>query len=899
MKWKLGVLAFALNVCAVLAADKPPVYLWFEPEWFEGVDGNFGYWSGPASYKPTGKWGIAGPGISAEWSTGGESEWNSMGAAPNETKAECHREFVVPRAGKHKVWVRYFDHRSKTEPFAVSIQQGGQNVFAAEYGVQAVVPPNDEFQLYWGFSFGWGSSDADLKEGPAKLAISINKAGEEWRQVDAVLITDDLNYVPVAREKPPFEFTKAIASMSERTDGTLAHARGYEPSSKRTQLGGKDFTMWVNTRWDKEWWAKQEIDALTLFQILFGLTPPQDIRETFHKQFAGAQNLPVMSWPKHLPGLYLGDIPDLSPGTPWRKWLERTKTPFFIMTNYANPPYNETNGPATYAALTGPLASQFLGYIHGEALGTMGVSFAHEPLARTRREHVDALGASFKKQQAELWSKMYKTTVPAEHWAKGISCLSCQSISMAHLYCETGAEVLGYEVDSTNIHVPMRIAFARGAARQYGRSWINYASGNFGDSCNYFTQEPVVPRGAKCWFHSKYTITDGVSATWYRKLYYLNYLGGAGAIYWEQGLGNQWIKPGPGEHPVQLSPFGRATEEFQAFVDRLPDRGEPYTPIAILLSYGHGYDRLNYQCRMLEVFPENRNDLELRELFNVLWYPVGVVEGQPQAPDVQSMPNGMYGNIFDVLVDRPSRMKAIHDYPVVVAAGDVDLAGNQAAIEEYVKKGGTLVVNVAASKGLSQKLLGVKWTGKTRVATEWTPGNEASRSSTPFEVVGADLDGAETIVAAGANVPLITRNKVGAGSVIVTLAPHMLGQDERAHPALPWLMNRLAEKLLPVEVRLPNGARPRGEIQYQLNKTKDGWLVMLVNGHGVDKTQNGVARVDRSAFADVVVRTSLPVKSAKEYTEPRDLKPEKRDKATEIAVRVHPGDVQVVYLVTR
>jgi hypothetical protein len=549
--------------------------------------------------------------------------------------------------------------------------------------------------------------------------------------------------------------------------------------------------------------------------------------------------------------------------------------------------------------LTGPLAAQFLGYIHGEAIGTMGISFPDKPIGTTRRQHVDGLASKFRPQQAELWSKMYKTSVPEAHWAKGISCLSCQSVALAHMFFESGAETVGYEVDSTNMNVPMRIAFGRGAARQYGRAWMHYASGNFGDACNYFSQEPIGARGAKSWFHSKYAITDGVSTTWYRKLYYLNFLSGASAIYWEQSLANQYILPGPGTHPIQLSPFGRATEEFQAFVDRLPDRGEPFTPVAILLSYGHGYDRLNYACKMLDAFQEEKTDLELRELFNVCWYPFGVVEGQPQAPDVQSMPNGKYGNIFDVLVDRPTRIKAIYDYPVVIAAGDVDLAGNLAALEEYVRKGGTLVANIEAAKSLSPKFLGAKPTGKTTVAEEWSPAGDSprARAATPFEVVSVALDGAEPIATAG-QAPLITRYKLGAGAVVLTLVPNMLGQDERAHPSLAWLMNGLTEKLLPVEVRQANGGAVQGEILHQLNRTKDGWVVMLMNNQGVDKTQNGIARVDRTKYVDVALHTALPVKSAREYTQPRDLKLEKGKDGTTVNVRVHPGDVHVLGLVT-
>ena len=40
-------------------AAPPPVYLWHEPEWFDGVSGSFAYWTG--SSKATGAWGIAGP----------------------------------------------------------------------------------------------------------------------------------------------------------------------------------------------------------------------------------------------------------------------------------------------------------------------------------------------------------------------------------------------------------------------------------------------------------------------------------------------------------------------------------------------------------------------------------------------------------------------------------------------------------------------------------------------------------------------------------------------------------------------------------------------------------------------------------------------------------------------
>jgi hypothetical protein len=873
-----------------LAGDKPPIYLWYEPEWFDGVEGSFAYWTGEA--KPTGKWGVAGPGISAEWTQGGESEWNSMGAAATETKANCGRDVVIPRAGKYRAWVRYVDHRRKSEPFKITVSQVGKPAIVGGFGEKPIVPENDEYQLFWGFSFGWASVDGELVAGPARLDLTIDKPGEGWRQIDAVLLTDDLNFVPNGREKPPFAYLESFSLQPKDGAAWRGSAKGIAMDWNRPPLGGRDYTMWAGIEADAKTWEKLKVDSLTRYDVFFNQSTPTDIREKFQKQFAGRKDLPILSWPGLVPGLYLGASPDLSPGTPLRTWLEKSKSPFYMMTNYASPNYTEKTGPATYQALTGPLAEQFLGYIHGEALATSGIGMPAKRLAPTRRTHLDAMMADLKKQQAAAWTKFYKTPVPEEHWAKGISCLSVDSIALAHAYHESGAKVVGYELDATNVHAPMRIAFERGASRQYGGAWINYASGNFGDACNYFTQNPVVPRGAPGWFHSKYAITDGVSVGWYRKMYYLNHLSGAAATFWEQGLGNQWMQPGPGAHPVQLSPFGRATEEFQAFASRLPDRGEPIAPVGVLLSSGHGYERVNYSCKMLHNFAETAVDRELRELFNVLWHPVGVVEGQPAAPDAQSLPNGRYGNIFDVLVDRPVKAHAIFRYPVLMVAGDANLGGIwPKSLEAYVRRGGTLVVNADATRGkLFEELLGLKLSGSRKSHEAWKPGDAVARGCVPFDCETAQLTTAKALATTDDGSPLITRHAVGEGAVIVSLVPGMIGQDERAHPALPWLVNGLTDGLLPVDVRLANGDRPNGEILYQVNATADGCLVLLMNNRGVDKTPSGVARVDRRRFVNMILKSKFAAKAAMEWTSGRAM--ELKDDT--VHVRVHPGDVQVI-----
>ena len=218
-------------------------------------------------------------------------------------------------------------------------------------------------------------------------------------------------------------------------------------------------------------------------------------------------------------------------------------------------------------------------------------------------------------------------------------------------------------------------------------------------------------------------------------------------------------------------------------------------------------------------------------------------------------------------------------------------------LDEYLKRGGTLVVNVEAAGKLPPAMVGVKLTGTKRAAERWMPDGQPARASTPYEVAGVELTGAKPIAWAERGVPLAVRNQVGQGAVILTLVPRMLGLDERAHPALPFVLNSVTDGLLPVELRLAGGRRPQGEFIYQVNKTKDGFVVLLVNCRGIDKTQNGVARVDRRGAVDVVITPTVKVQKATEYTLERELEVERNGEGRpEVHVHLPAGDIRVVYL---
>ena len=71
-------------------------------------------------------WGMNGPGVSAEWSQGGESEWNSVAASADETRAALTQEIEVPRDGEYRLWARYADWAGKAENFVVRVTQNGR-----------------------------------------------------------------------------------------------------------------------------------------------------------------------------------------------------------------------------------------------------------------------------------------------------------------------------------------------------------------------------------------------------------------------------------------------------------------------------------------------------------------------------------------------------------------------------------------------------------------------------------------------------------------------------------------------------------------------------------------------------------------------------------------------------
>lgn len=875
-------------------------------------------WQNPLKAKAPG-WGMNGPGVSAEWSQGGESEWNSAAASADETRATIHQDIEIPRDGDYKVWVRYADWAGKDEVFALRITQNNGEVFRHVFGTKDVVDIHDEVSMYWGWAFTWDSSGGPLRKGPAQLSLEIENSSAARRHVDCVLVTNDPAYVPSGRQKPDF------AAMSYLRQWSLAGkplAPLIQPGTssvteawQRPKVSGRDFLMPWNI--SKEFWKLYDNPAPERPLYPFHTELPEE----FLKKYKGARDVPLFSSRLVVPVIYINDLPEyLKEGSAFLRYLRETRAPFAVLINYGAASIPGEDGRAALNLLQGELKDQFLGWISGESIGHVwDAAAANLKLAPTmsRKEMLKALQVFYTNALSNRWNSTFNVQA-GPMWDKLIPAQSTSSTSFAHALANWGVRLIGMETAAVQPMTAMRIAFTRGAARQYGGAFLYYHAPNFGDTATTFTRTQNFA-GPDFFFHSRYGPTMGPSLSWYRKSYYLYYMAGASAIYLEQGF-DQFFKPGPGENPLQLNPLGKITEEFMSFAEKHPERGTPYTPVAVLLDPAHGWEMTDYPQWPFGVSQLDRRDRALRELFGVAYYPGTVVEGEPATADRQVFVSSIFGDIFDVLVahaDNPgaetkrgplpagrlqaaqapgSPADAINNYRALVVGGQVEWTGSWGKrLTEYVRKGGTLVINAAQVSGLPQELLGVRLkgdTGEAHNAQCASPGeDQQDLSGQVFRYERVELKGAEALISTlGTREPLVTVNKIGKGAVVFCALPDLLGEDERITPFATHMLAHVFSGATPVDVR--------GDVEYLVNRTDRGWVVTLFNNNGVMKPQQGLAQIDRTARVKATLTLrEKGINSALEWTMNRNLEVKGQPGAQNtVTVELAPGGIAIVEL---
>lgn len=864
--------------------------IWLEAEHLKGIRGYCWPMGTPQMKKTAGHWALSGPGWAAEWTQGGESGFLSIATAADDDRAAATAELDVPIDGKYFIWVRYGDWREQAERFDVRIEQTGRDAWTGQYGERAVVEEDNEMKLYWGWAFAWDQRAVELKKGKAMLSLLSATKSEQPRQIDVIVLSTDEAYRPLIKERPLNPTWALLDQYRKETPQNL------EPLARRRPSFDLPDAWKLRTFADKGdagflyLWNVSHTNALTTW---LGDKPDRvkypyniadaDVREAFEKKYGGKDDVPIFSDPRVVPtfhgvgaGVFATDAKTgevLPLGQAFARWLDANPNRnWAMMMNYhAGAPIGEKG-----VALLEKHRSRYVGSIAGESLGYFDpnpqVMRAATENAKTRRELVEAFTPLTLKLNSEKYRRVYGRDVDENAYRDVISCLSVGNIIFAPLTYDWGARIAGYESSTmTSSLLSMRWAFMRGAARQHSGLTATYRSCNFGDASTIFsnTQSYTKPQAI---LDNYYSVFSGAGMTWYKMDIWYQYMAGSSMFYHEQGFDEFW-KPGgtaaAGIQDVQLSPKGKLVDRFLRVTAAEPERGTPYTPVAFLVDHAHGWEPSPFWPNAFKNWHQHQDrftfgdhERMLEEVFFTAYHPIGTESQRPITGTNEVYVPGVFGDMFDVIYAYPDvkKWRTIDSYPVVMAAGDLELTQAEGErLAKYVEEGGTLVVTAgqltdAATKALrlpvSEQMIesnGYRWLDD--------PAVHASQRFRAHAIAAKD-ETWRPLATTREGVVICAAVDRGKGRLIYLAVVRALGIDRRAVPLLARLQAHVTRGLMPVEVQ--------GDVQWLINRTSTGWIVTLLNPAGQDKPQQGITATDYRENRRIVIKSHVPVTTARD-----------------------------------
>jgi len=499
----------------------------------------------------------------------------------------------------------------------------------------------------------------------------------------------------------------------------------------------------------------------------------------------------------------------------------------------------------------------------------------------TKEDICKLLEREFNRQKKRLYDDVY--------------CLN-SIFTVDHMGLEWGGnmsatELTGYDRESFQL----QMAFTRGAAHQYDKPWLTYSAWYLDSvAVSYPAHGKEIRKGAYGWDSGP---NYGVSPSFMKRQNFMSYLAGANFQAYE---GVPFQEDMDNDNVYQISPHGKAVKEIYEFTQRHPERGVPYTPVALALDFCHGWtpsgawNKFEGKAKTWALLPYEREDHMISEftyeLFPHIYY-------QSKEQNGYSLVNSPYGDIFDVIVPNPPSgpMKAekLAAYKMVVLLGGIKpKASLVKELERYVDKGGTLLINAAqVTSAFREDFLGLKLKGKTAESKDmkWQLDNGEEGKCEPYELHLADLKGAKAICVDSNGHPVATVNRFGKGRVVVTLPDYLMSRKNNGLPLIGWIMKKAVSEALPLQVE--------GSIQYLINKVKDGWWVGLINNRGVYKDPREKEIIVPEEKSKVKIVFPGKLNSVHELCRDKSVPVTTEDKTSVVQMTVPAGDVRVIKLV--
>jgi hypothetical protein len=398
-----------------------------------------------------------------------------------------------------------------------------------------------------------------------------------------------------------------------------------------------------------------------------------------------------------------------------------------------------------------------------------------------------------------------------------------------HYAGEFGLDMIGSEIGEGIHSYQLHFAMNRGAARQYGKPWFVDFSSWHGPGCvNYESEEGKLSRNSG---HSLNLMERSMIAA---------YTSGANGVLAEAGGFFAFYKetdPETGLH--RLTPYGEVCRKINAFTQKHPDVGIPYTPLAVVLDRYHGMDRRIAVGRVLQAFgkfPYTAGDMMTYHLAELLWGDLVWMAEETQS-EIGTLLHPRYGDRFDFLLQNAAQ-NVLDSYPVLLLSGDITLSPKEAErFGVYVKRGGALVLNTAYLK--------------------FFPEYEKAAAAGAAEISDGD------------------------GRVLV------YGPDYSIEN-LAGILDALTEELVPF--------RFSADIESIVNVADGGFILTLINNEGVTKEWYTPPVVDESKAVELSVRYvgACPIRSVTEIYEGRTLR--RTDDGFRIVLP--PGGIAVVRIGT-
>ncbi len=563
------------------------------------------------------------------------------------------------------------------------------------------------------------------------------------------------------------------------------------------EIAGKD--SWTVSTYMPETWAR------------YGLADEPFIRDAIPRIDAPATETARMFSPTHPAWMAMKD----------------SEVPFFLMNGYFQPAGRYPD--PVYDAVVAMAGDRFLGFP------------VHEWAYRVWKDQLEdaATKPDDSEEATEIFHEDFKRLMDLTHgriYAGEGYCM------VAHQAYAWGAPMCYAEIGENMPCVPLQMAMIRGAARQYGgRPWGAYISNWFRgavlDSRFRPMEEPRVrwsppdiATGPDCGHSPSLEFRMAMAA----------YLSGASLVHHESDAfhGSVFVRE-TSPNRFTMSEHGDAFSRWYEYADAHKIRGVPYTPIAFLVDFDHGW---RLREKVFGVWEPDRGAASMEQVFTHAY-------NWEERLDFERgyLPNGPYGDVFDVVTNDASSA-VLESYGVLWLLGNLEITQSQRRdLEDYVKRGGILVVDSAHAASFPQTFLGISLSPRPLHATGIQTALQAVppiACPIPYRPMRLDRD-VLALAWTESGAPLVAWRRVGQGAVIVSATEHWLDSDDRLVPVAGAVLRSLVDAFVPVSTT--------ADVQLLINQTASGFIIGLINNNGVTKVPTEPAVMDEQGERDCLL----------------------------------------------